>query len=117
MNWNLEYLPEAVEDMERLDKSQRVLVQKMMGKTRTNPLPQMEGGYGKPLGNQGGYDLTGLSKIKLKRAGIRVIYFPYTRGVSSTKITRTLHKVRGWTDEAAQNALRIPTDKETENDG
>ena len=74
MNWNLEYLPEAVEDMERLDKSQRVLVQKMMGKTRTNPLPQMEGGYGKPLGNQGGYDLTGLSKIKLKRAGIRVIY-------------------------------------------
>lgn len=74
MNWNLEYLPEAVEDMERLDKSQRVLVQKMMGKTRTNPLPQMEGGCGKPLGNQGGYDLTGLFKIKLKRAGIRVIY-------------------------------------------
>lgn len=47
-----------------------------------------------------------------QNAGIRVIYFPYTRGVSSTKITQALHKVRGWTDEATQNALRIPGSEE-----
>ena len=33
-----------------------------------------EGGYGKPLGNKGGHDLTGLLKIKLKDAGLRVVY-------------------------------------------
>jgi glycerol-3-phosphate cytidylyltransferase len=27
---------------------------------------------------------------------IRVIYFPYTKGVSSTKISETLKSVRGW---------------------
>lgn len=28
--------------------------------------------------------------------GIKIIYFPYTKGVSSTKITEALHKTRGW---------------------
>jgi len=31
--------------------------------------------------------------------GIKIIYFPYTKGVSSTKITETLKAVRGWTVE------------------
>ena len=31
--------------------------------------------------------------------GIKIIYFPYSRGVSSTKITEALQKVRGWTKE------------------
>ncbi|MBR3570115.1 MAG: type II toxin-antitoxin system RelE/ParE family toxin [Oscillibacter sp.] len=74
MNWKLLYLPEAVKDLERPDKSRRVLVQKMMDKVRANPLPLREGGYGKPLGNQSGYDLTGLLKIKLRSSGIRVVY-------------------------------------------
>lgn len=42
---------------------------------------------------------TGKWKIiedELKTLGIRVIYFPYTRGVSSTKIAETLKQVRGW---------------------
>lgn len=47
-----------------------------------------------------------------QQSGIRVIYFPYTRGISSTKITQALHTVRGWTEEAAQNALRVPSDEE-----
>lgn len=33
---------------------------------------------------------------ELKELGIQVIYFPYTQGVSSTKITQTLKSVRGW---------------------
>lgn len=31
------------------------------------------------------------------REGIRIIYFPYTRGISSTKISQALQSVRGWT--------------------
>lgn len=30
--------------------------------------------------------------------GIKIIYFPYTRGVSSTKITEALMHTRGWVD-------------------
>ena len=29
--------------------------------------------------------------------GIKIIYFPYTQGISSTKITEALKSVRGWT--------------------
>lgn len=29
-------------------------------------------------------------------AGIKIVYFPYTQGISTTKITETLQKVRGW---------------------
>lgn len=32
---------------------------------------------------------------------IKIIYFPYTKGVSSTKIIQALHSVRGWTTETA----------------
>lgn len=34
--------------------------------------------------------------------GIKIIYFPYTKGISSTKITEALQKVRGWTIETNQ---------------
>ena len=39
-----------------------------------NPLPVSEGGYGKPLGNKRGNNLSGFLKIKLKSLGIRVVY-------------------------------------------
>ena len=32
------------------------------------------------------------------REGIRIVYFPYTRGISSTKITEALKATRGWVD-------------------
>ena len=35
--------------------------------------------------------------------GIKIIYFPYTRGVSSTKISDALKHVRGWTMEDRRN--------------
>ena len=41
------------------------------------------------------------------KEGIRIVYFPYTKGISSTKITQALHDIRGWTSEAAQKALHI----------
>ena len=37
------------------------------------PLPSPNG-YGKPLGNKNGNDLTGFFKIKYKEIGIRVVY-------------------------------------------
>ena len=39
------------------------------------------------------------------RDGIKFVYFPYTKGISSTKITQALHEVRGWTCQAAQKAM------------
>lgn len=33
------------------------------------------------------------------KEGIKIVYFPYTKGISSTKITNALKQVRGWTDE------------------
>ena len=31
--------------------------------------------------------------------GIKIVYFPYTKGISSTKITDALKSVRGWSNE------------------
>ena len=74
MNWNLEYLPEAEKDLKELDGSQRILVLKAIKKVQRNPLPVDEQGYGKPLGNHNGTNLAGLLKIKLRSAGLRVVY-------------------------------------------
>lgn len=74
MNWNLAYLPEAEKDLKALDGSQRILVLKAIKKVQQNPLPADENGYGKPLGNQNGTSLAGFLKIKLKSAGLRVVY-------------------------------------------
>ena len=74
MTWNLTIWNEVNEDYEKLGKTQKRLVDKAIFKVLHNPLPQSEGGYGKPLGNKGNVNLTGCYKIKLKDAGIRIIY-------------------------------------------
>lgn len=74
MNWSVEYLPEALEDLKGLDGSVRPQILKGIRKVSQNPLPDTEGGYGKPLGNQSGTALSGLMKIKFKKIGIRVVY-------------------------------------------
>jgi mRNA interferase RelE/StbE len=74
MNWTLVYLPEAEKDLRALDGSQQLLVHKALRRVVQNPLPVSEGGYGKPLGNHSGRNLTGLLKIKLKDSGLRVVY-------------------------------------------
>jgi len=72
--WKIEYLREALEDIKRLDQIQRVQVVKAINKVAKNPLPQSEGGYGKPLGNRGTTNLAGYCKIKLLKLGLRIVY-------------------------------------------
>ncbi len=74
MNWEIHYSDEAKTDLRDLDGSQRKSVLKAIKKVSQNPLPVNEGGYGKPLRNKHGKDLTGLCKIKLMKEGIRVVY-------------------------------------------
>lgn len=74
MKWTVEYLPEAKKDVATLSHKQQTVVKKAIDKVCENPLPQSEGGYGKPLGNKHGMNLSGLLKIKLCGEGIRVVY-------------------------------------------
>ena len=52
MSYELTYLSEAIDDMEKLDGSQRKMVRKALGKLKDNPLPQSEGGYGRIFESQ-----------------------------------------------------------------
>ena len=72
--WEVKFCEEAIKDLKKLDNS--IVKQVLAGirKVSQNPLPQNEGGYGKPLGNQNGTELTGFFKIKYKGIGIRVVY-------------------------------------------
>ena len=72
--WDVEFGDEARKDHRALDIHARVQVNKAIRKVSQNPLPQKEGGYGKPLGHKSGKNLTGLCKIKLLKLGIRVVY-------------------------------------------
>ena len=74
MNYRIKYSPEAEKDMEDFNNFQKNQIDKAIRKVVNNPLPQNEGGYGKPLGNKFGYNLTGLCKIVLMKLGIRVVY-------------------------------------------
>lgn len=46
---------------------------------------------------------------EFNEAGVKIIYFPYTRGISSTKITQALQGIRGWTSEGAKVFLNTIT--------
>lgn len=74
MTWSIEFLEEATKDMKKLDHSAQIQVLKGITKVSKNPLPVEEGGYGKPLGNKSGINLTNLLKIKFRDLGIRVVY-------------------------------------------
>lgn len=49
-----------------------------------------------------------------EKDGIKIVYFPYTKGISSTRITEALQQIRGWTSEEANKALHISADIEKE---
>ncbi len=72
MNWTIEYLPEAIRDLNELNNSVKSEVVKGIRKVSQNP--GYPNGYGKPLGNHEGSNLAGLYKIKFKKAGLRVVY-------------------------------------------
>ena len=74
MIWEMDYLPEVRKDLKSLARNQQIIVEKALKKVKENPLPQSEGGYGKPLGHKQGNDLTNFLKVKLRGEGIRIVY-------------------------------------------
>lgn len=72
--WEMEFLLEALSDLARIDKAVRAQVTKGINKVVQNPVAKFKGGYGEPLRNQKGKDLSGLYKIKYRDIGIRVVY-------------------------------------------
>ena len=74
MSWSVEFLEEAKKDIQKLERSATIQVLKGIQKVSQNPLPVQECGYGKPLGNKNGVNLTNLLKIKFRDLGIRVVY-------------------------------------------
>lgn len=73
MSWKIKIASEAKKDYLKLDGSLKKQVLAGILKVSKAPLPSPTG-YGKPLGNKNGNDLTGFFKIKYRGIGIRVIY-------------------------------------------
>ncbi len=74
VKYAVEYMPQAIDDLTKLDNSVRVRVISGIEKASYNPLPKAEGGYGKPLGNKQGRNLTNLLEVKFRGMGIRAVY-------------------------------------------
>lgn len=73
MEWKVKITDEARKDYFKLEGSLRKQVLAGIRKVSKAPLPSPNG-YGKPLGNKSGNNLTGFFKIKYKGIGIRVVY-------------------------------------------
>ena len=73
MAWEIRIIDEAQKDYHKLDKGIKKQVLAGILKVSKSPLPSPHG-YGKPLGNKNGNNLTGFFKIKYKGIGIRVVY-------------------------------------------
>ena len=73
MSWKVKITDEAKNDLKKLDGSMKKQVLAGILKVSKAPLPSPNG-YGKPLGNKSGNNLTGFFKIKYRGIGIRVVY-------------------------------------------
>ena len=73
MRWSVCITAEAKSDLKDLDGSIKKQVLAGIYKISLAPL-HTPNGYGKPMGNKAGSDLSGFFKIKYKGIGIRVIY-------------------------------------------
>lgn len=73
MAWAIHISDDAKRDFRSIDGSIRKQVLAGILKVSEAPLPSPNG-YGKPLGNKGGNNLTGFFKIKYRGIGIRVVY-------------------------------------------
>jgi len=71
--WKIRITNEANHELHSLDGSIKKQVLAGIKKVAQAPLPSPNG-YGKPLGNKNGNNLTGFFKIKYKGIGIRVVY-------------------------------------------
>lgn len=94
MNWQVEFLEEAKKDLKRLSHPVQIQVLKGIRKVSQNPVSVFEGGYGKPLGNKRGINLTSLMKIKFRDLGIRVVY-----KIERTETTMRIIVISARTDE------------------
>lgn len=73
MTWDIRITDEAKKDYKKIEGSIRKQVLAGIVKVSETPLPSPNG-YGKPLGNKHGNNLTGFFKIKYRGIGIRVVY-------------------------------------------
>lgn len=73
MAWKIRVTDEAKKDLNKVEGSIRKQVLAGIVKVSKAPLPSPNG-YGKPLGNKSGNNLTGFFKIKYRGIGIRVVY-------------------------------------------
>lgn len=73
MAWEIRITDEAKKDLNKIEGSIRKQVLAGIVKVSKAPLPSPNG-YGKPLGNKNGNNLTGFFKIKYRGIGIRVVY-------------------------------------------
>ena len=73
MAWKIRITEEAKKDFNKIEGSIRKQVLAGIVKVSKAPLPSPNG-YGKPLGNKNGNNLTGFFKIKYRGIGIRVVY-------------------------------------------
>lgn len=73
MGWNIRITDEAKKDYSKIDGSMRKQVLAGIIKVSKAPLPSSNG-YGKPLRNKNGNDLTGFFIIKYKEIEIRIVY-------------------------------------------
>jgi len=71
--WEVKLSKEARKALSIFDNITQKQVLAGIKKVSKNPLSNPNG-YGKPLGNKGGYNLTGFFKIKYRDIGIRVVY-------------------------------------------
>lgn len=71
--WPIKIADEAIKEFQKLDGSIKKQVLAGIVKVAGAPLPSPNG-YGKPLGNKNGNNLTGFFKIKYRNIGIRVVY-------------------------------------------
>ncbi len=73
MGWDIRITEEAIKDLSKLDGSIKKQVLAGIYKVSQAPWPSPNG-YGKPLGNRSGNNLTGFFKIKHRDIGIRIVY-------------------------------------------
>lgn len=73
MTWEIRITKEAKKDYHKIEGSIQKQVLAGIIKVSEAPLPSPYG-YGKPLGNKNGKNLTGFFKIKYRGIGIRVVY-------------------------------------------
>lgn len=73
MAWEIRITNEAKKDFHKIEGSIRKQILAGIVKVSKAPMPSPKG-YGKPLGNKKGNNLTGFFKIKYRGIGIRVVY-------------------------------------------